>query len=95
MGRKRIRWAASVYGSCLQELRQVAENILKENVEGELRWLQDKRWENKQAVMVEDLVLYKVEQYSDWSSIRGKVAETSPSQGQYLGETATVADGES
>ena len=45
--------------------------------------------------MVVDLALDKVEQYSDWSSIRGEVAETSASQGQYLGETATVAGGES
>jgi len=30
MHRKRVGWAASVYGRSLQELREVAENILKE-----------------------------------------------------------------
>ena len=35
MERKRIRWAASsVYGRCITELREIAEPILREVVEG-------------------------------------------------------------
>jgi len=44
---KRIRWAASVYGRHLPELRKIAEPILLEWVEedAELRWMEGIRGE--------------------------------------------------
>ena len=40
MKRKRVRWAASVYNRGLTELKEVAESILRQNIEEgtKVRW---------------------------------------------------------
>jgi len=95
MLRKRIRWAASVYGRHMPELREIAEPILRKALgdEGELRWM-GKAGKERRLIEVEELVEERVEEWSDGSMIEGRAAGANRSEGLYLGEWATVADAE-
>jgi len=91
---KRIRWAASVYGRHLPELREIAEPILREEVEedAELRWMgEEGAGERKGKVKEEKLDEDRVEEWTDGSRMEGGTATT---EARYLGTMATVADAE-
>jgi len=90
----RIRWAASVYARHLPELRTIAEPILQEVVdEAELRWMRGGTKADRK-VLVRELVVQEVEQWSDGSRVEGRAAGATRDKGYYLGEWATVADAE-
>ena len=92
---KRIRWAASIYGRHLPELREVAEPILREWIEGdaELRWMKGVKGER--GVRVEELRdINRVEEWTDGSRMDGRAAAATRTKGEYLGMMATVADAE-
>jgi len=91
---KRIRWAASVYGRHLPELREVAEPILREWMEedAELRWMKGVKGERE--MRIEELDISRVEEWSDGSRMEGRAAAATRTKGEYLGMTATVADAE-
>ena len=91
---KRIRWAASVYGRHLPELREVAEPILREWIEedAELRWMGGTK--GKGTVHVEELDVSRVQEWSDGSRMNNRAAAATRTKGQYLGTMASVADAE-
>jgi len=91
---KRIRWAASVYGRHLPELREVAEPILREWIEedAELRWMEGTK--GKGVVRVEELDASRVHEWTDGSRMDGRAAAATRTKGEYLGTMATVADAE-
>jgi len=88
---KRIRWAASVYGRDLPELRAIAESILREWIE-ELRWMEGSL--GARMVRVEELDKDRVEEWTDGSRIEGRSAAATRTEAQYLGTMATIADAE-
>ena len=91
---KRIRWAASVYGRHLPELREVAEPILREWMEedAELKWIEGTRGERREQVVA--LEKEQVEEWTDGSRIEGRAAAAARTKAEYLGTMATVADAE-
>jgi len=92
---KRIRWAASVYGRHMPELRRVAEPILREWIEedAELRWMKGSKT-GARRVEVTELEEERVEEWTDGSRIEGRAAAATRTKAEYLGEMATVADAE-
>jgi len=92
---KRIRWAASVYGRNLPELREVAEPILREWIEedAELRWMGGVG--GVRDVRVEELDIERVEEWTDGSYMDGRAAAATRTRATYLGSMATIADAES
>jgi len=92
---KRIRWAASVYGRCLPELREIAEPTIREWVEedAELRWMEGAP-KGRRRVQVAELEEGKVEEWTDGSRMDGRAAAATTRTAEYLGEMATVADAE-
>ena len=94
MMRKRIRWAASVYGRHLPELREVAEPIVREWVkeDAELRWMEGTRGTRK--VQVRALDIERVEEWTDGSRMEGRAAAATRSTAKYLGTMSTIAGAE-
>jgi len=94
MQNERVRWATSVYGQHLPDLREVAEPILREWIEADsqLRWM-DGCLENR-AVRVEDLEMDRVEEWSDGSRMEGRAAGATRTAVMYLGTMTTIADAE-
>ena len=92
---KRIRWAASVYGRHLPELREIAEPIIREWVEedAELRWIGG-TIKGRREVHVVELEEGKVEEWTDGSRMDNRAAAATTKRAEYLGEMATVADAE-
>jgi len=82
---KRIRWAASVYGWHLPELRDKAEQIPQPVLEedAELRWMSG---EGQAGMDVK-----RVEEWTDGSRMEGRAAGATRKAGLYLGTMATVA----
>ena len=72
MRNKRVRWAASVYGRHLPELRCKAEEILKRELGEEtlLRWMSGVRI--GEEMRVEELDADSVEEWTDGSRMRGR-----------------------
>ena len=95
MMRKRIRWAASVYGRHIPELRKVAEPILREWIEedAELRWMEGSKAEPREVIICE-LDEGRVEQWADGSRMDGRAAAATRTKAEYLGMMATVTDAE-
>jgi len=96
MRNKKIRWAASVYARHLPELRAVAEPILRDALgeECQLRWMKGGDPGKSVQIQVRELVVEEVEEWTDGSRMEGRVSGATREQGMYLGEWATVADGE-
>ena len=96
MRNKRIRWAASVYARHLPELRAVAEPILRDALgeECRLRWMKGGDPGKRVQIQVRELAVEEVEEWTDGSRMEGRVSGATREQGMYLGEWATVADGE-
>lgn len=86
-----MRWAASVYGRHLPELREVAEPILREwiEVDSELRWMEG--CPASREVQVEDLAIGRVEGWSDGSRMKRRAAGVMRAEAMYLGTMATIA----
>jgi len=91
---KRIRWAASVYGRHLPELREVAEPILREWIEedAELRWMEGVNGERE--VKVVQLEEERVAEWTDGSRMEGRATAATRKKAEYLGTMATIADAE-
>jgi len=92
---KRIRWAASVYGRHIPELREIAEPILRDWIEEDavLRWMED-GGRRERKVQVEELDEKRVQEWTDGSRIDGRAAAATRKRAEYLGNLATVADAE-
>jgi len=92
---KRIRWAASVYGRHMPELREIAEPILREWLEEDtvLRWMEGNNGGERVARVVE-LDVERVQEWTDGSRMDGRAAAATTSKAEYLGSMATVADAE-
>jgi len=92
---KRIRWAVSVYGRHLPELREIAEPIIREWVEedAELRWMKGVSTGDRE-LQVAELDEKGVEEWTDGSRIEGRAAAATRMRGEYLGMMATIADAE-
>jgi len=92
---KRIRWAASVYGRNMPELREIAEPILREWLEEDtvLRWLEGNT-NGRREVKAEELDGERVQEWTDGSYMEGRAAAATRSRATYLGTMATIADAE-
>jgi len=95
MRNKRVRWAASVLARHEQELREIAEPILRAALEEdtELRWM-GKVDGRVRMLEIADLDEERVEEWTDGSRMEGRAAGATRTEGLYLGEWATVADAE-
>ena len=91
--RKKIRWAASVYNRRVEELRGIAEKILRYNLVEDvtLRWMRGK---------IQDLQVLESEEaskggvYTGGSRIDRRTAAATITTAEYLGRYATVMDAE-
>jgi len=95
MRNKRARWAASVYGRHLPELRCKAEKILKQELGEEtlLRWMSGVRVGAE--VRVEELDADSAKEWTDGSRIDGRATRvTRRRKGVYLGTMVAAADAE-
>lgn len=96
--KKKIRWAASVYGRHLPALRHIAEKILQHRYEGHnLQFI----WMEEQIPMTECKPFAgeaydekRVEEFSDGSRLDEAAAAATTKQAMYLGLHATVMDAE-
>lgn len=84
--RKRLRWAARIYGKHEPELRPRAERILREELGDEviLTWPEGEEWSPGCEVSVRDRR----------DGMEGLAAGATAEGGVFLGELATVMDGE-
>ncbi|KAF8417959.1 hypothetical protein EV426DRAFT_710166 [Tirmania nivea] len=104
MQTKRIRWAASVYGRALPELRVSAEKILREVVEPDavLCWMSGNGGARGREICTRELKAEEVTGWSDGSrqeevaaaAVVGGEASEQWEEGVYLGSLATVMDAE-
>jgi len=93
---KRIRWAASVYGRHIPELREVAEPIIREWIEddAELRWMKGVKSRGGEIRVVE-LDIIRVEEWTDGSRMEGRAAAATRTKGETWERwQSTVADAE-
>jgi len=87
-----VRWAASVDGRRLPELREVAEPILREIGDEDTEW----RWlpggvVGQARVEIKQLRPEDVEEWTDGSRSEERAAGSTQTRGLYLGSLATVA----
>ena len=96
--KRRIRWAASVYGRHLTELRPIAEKILQQRYEGykvQFRWMEHQLdMAEREPFVIRELNLQAVEEYSDGSRLDGAAAAATSRRAEYLGMHAMVTDAE-
>ena len=94
--KRKIRWAASMYGRHLPELRQVAERILQQRYEGhnvQFKWMKGQLdMAERKPLTIRDLDLEEVQEYSDGSKLDGAAAAAKSRRAEYLGMHATVSD---
>ena len=96
MRKRRIRWAASVYGRHLPILREIAEEILQPIFETEnVKW----NWmggtvarNRRQEVVTKQWEEQAVMEYSDGSRMAGAATGATTQNTEYLGRYATVMD---
>jgi len=91
---RRIRWAASVFGRHLPELREVAEPIGRELVEEDavLRWMNGIKGERRVQVIHLDVDM--VEEWTDGSRMGSRAAAATRTTAKPRGTMATIADTE-
>ena len=96
--KRRIRWAASVYGRCLPVLREVAEKILQERYEGhnvQFQWMEEEvPLHRRQSFRMGEYSEEGTEEYSDGSRLEEAAAAATRTQATYLGLHVTVMDAE-
>ena len=96
MKRQRIRWAASIYERGVEELKEVAEKILKRYLEEDtvLRWPEGSGERVRQLEVVEPAEITEGGAYTDGSRIGGHTAAATITQAIFLARYATVMDAE-
>ena len=96
--KKKIRWAASVYGRHLPILRNAAEKILEGEYGGHninWRWMEEEvPLAERKEVRVDEWEEGRTQEYSDGSRVDGAAAAGTTEDAVYLGEQATVMDAE-
>ena len=96
--RKKIRWAASVYGRHLPALRITAERILKTAYKGhniKWQWLDEEvPLSQRGEVKVKEWDEASTQEYSDGSRVGGAAAAETTRDAYYLGSHGTVMDAE-
>ena len=96
--KRKVRWAASVYGRHLSELQPIAEKILQQRYEGhnvQFRWMEHRLdMAERKPFVIRELNLQAVEEYSDGSRLDGAAAAATSRRAEYLGMHATVTDAE-
>ena len=96
--KRKIRWAASVYGRYLPALRHIAEKILRQRYEGynvQFKWMEEQvRMTDCKPFTVQDLDEERVREYSDGSRLDEAAAAATTKRAKYLGMHATVMDSE-
>ena len=98
--KRKIRWAASVYGRYLPILKGTAEKILKERYRYEghnisLQWMTEEvPLHLRPRYRVTDFDEDHTDMYSDGSRIEGAAAAATTESATYLGLHATVMDAE-
>ena len=96
--KRRVRWAASVYGRHLPELRPIAEKILQQRYEVhnvQFRWMEHQiDMAERKPCVIRQLNLQVVEEYSDGSRLDGAAAAATSRRAEFLGMHATVTDAE-
>ena len=96
--KRKIRWAASVYGRHLPALRQIAAKILEERYEGhnvQFEWMEEEvRMNDHQPFRIEEYNAEQTEEYSDGSRLGGAAAAGTSRQARYLGLCGTIMDAE-
>ena len=96
--KKKIRWAASVYGRHLPILKDVAQRILSQTYETrDVQW----RWmteacplTERKEVKLQEWNPDQTEEYSDGSRVEGAAAGGTTRRAEYLGQYATAMDAE-
>lgn len=96
--RKKIRWAASVYGRCLPILRDLAQDILNDTYDTHnIQWC----WMDnpcplveREQVRVKEWRMEDTKEYSDGSRVENAAAGAMTRTAEYLGHHATVMDAE-
>lgn len=95
MGKRWIRWAASVYVRFLPQLRPIAQRILDEVFDTEKvewTWLPPSvPLEKRNEIVVVDLELLEVDEYTDGSRRQAAAAGATTEVAEYLGHYATAA----
>lgn len=78
-------WAASVYGTPLPELREIAEKLLREvlDEETELRWMKGNDSQDRGKVEVKELRLGEIEEWMDGSRTDEGAAGATRTKGMY------------
>ena len=96
--KRKMRWAASVYGRHLPALRGVAQAILNGRYEGygvEFRWLEeDLPWKSRHEFRVTEYCEEEEKEYSDSSRLEQAAAAARTKEAEYLGQYAIVTDAE-
>ena len=96
--KRKIRWAASVYGRYLPALRDIADRILSHRYEGynvQFNWMEEQvRMSDCKDFTVEEYTEKRVDEYSDGSRMNEAAAAATARQAMYLGLHATMMDAE-
>ena len=96
--KRKIRWAALVYGRHLPALRYIAEKILRQRYEGcniQFNWIEQQvRMADRMPFAIQDLDGDRVQEYSDGSRLDEAAAAATTKRAKYLGTYATVMDAE-
>ena len=96
MKRKRIRWAASIYGRAVEELRETAKHILAEHLEEEttFRWPEGPKENIEQLEVREQYTEGGEGVFTDGRRLNGQTAAATITKATFLGRYATVMDSE-
>ena len=96
--KRRIRWAASVYGRHLPALRGIAKAILDERYDGygvKFEWMEeDLLWKTCYEFRVAGYQEDTEKEYSDSSRLEQAAAAATTKEAEYLGQHSTVTDAE-
>ena len=96
--KQKIRWAASMYGRHLPDLRAIVEKVIRNCDQGhniELTWMEEEvPLLHRPKIEVTEYDEARATPYSDGSRLEGAAAAATTEQATYLGEHATVMDAE-
>ena len=96
--KKRIRWAASVYGRCLPILKDKAQEILDQAYDThgvQWRWMTEVcPLTDRQEIRVQEWCPIQTGEYTDGSRIDEAAAGATTKTAEYQGQHATVMDAE-
>ena len=96
--KRKVRWAASVYGRCLPILRNKAQEILDQAYDThgvQWRWMTEALpLKDQREVRTQEWCSTETEEYTDGSRIEEAAAGATTRTAEYLGLHATVMDAE-